>query len=105
MCPVYAAGKGIANLSRFLFHGFIRLWLRNSGLRPSDSLATTANFISWNNVIAADGLLMPSPVCIMLGSEKLKLIGPGGYRLNKRRTPAGREDEKQSAFLQQNQVL
>ena len=41
----------------------------------------------------------------MSGSENLKLIGPGGYRLNKRRTPAGREDEKQSAFLQQNQVL
>ncbi|MBO5637474.1 MAG: hypothetical protein J5906_08145, partial [Acidaminococcaceae bacterium] len=51
-----------------------------------NSLATTANFISWNNVIAADGLLMPSPVCIMSGSEKLKLISPGGYRLNKRRT-------------------
>jgi len=37
---------------------------------------------------------MPSPVCIMSGSEKLKLIGPGGYRLNKRRTPAGREEKK-----------
>ncbi|MDY6291478.1 MAG: hypothetical protein SPL86_08345, partial [Succiniclasticum sp.] len=48
-----------------------------------NSLATTANFISWNNVIAADGLLMPSPVCIMSGSENLKLIGPGGYRLMK----------------------
>ena len=68
-------GKASQTRQRFLFHGFIRLWLRNSGLRPSASLATTANFISWNNVIAADGLLMPSPVCIMLVAEKLKLIG------------------------------
>ena len=29
-------------------HGSV---LRNSGLRPSNSLATTANFISWNNTI------------------------------------------------------
>ena len=70
-------GKASQTRQRFLFHGFIRLWLRNSGLRPSNSLATTANFISWNNVIAADGLLMPSPVCIMSVAEKLKLIGPG----------------------------
>ena len=46
---------------RLLFHGLIRLWLRNSGLRPSNSLATTTNFISWNHAIASDGLLTPFP--------------------------------------------
>ena len=51
---------------RLLFHGFIRLWLRNSGLRPSNSLATTAHFISWNDAIVADGLLMPCPCGIIL---------------------------------------
>ena len=39
------------NRLRLLFHGFIHLWLRNSGLCPLDSLATAANFISWNNAI------------------------------------------------------
>jgi hypothetical protein len=54
---------------RLLFHGFIRLWLRNSGLCPSNSLATTANFISWNDAIAADGLLMSLPACIILNRK------------------------------------
>jgi hypothetical protein len=54
---------------RLLFHGFIRLWLRNSGLCPSNSLATTANFISWNDAIAADGLLMTLPACIILNRK------------------------------------
>jgi hypothetical protein len=39
-----AAGKASQNRSRLLFHGFIRLWLRNSGLRPSNSLATAGSF-------------------------------------------------------------
>ncbi|MBQ9283643.1 MAG: hypothetical protein IJ216_01170, partial [Acidaminococcaceae bacterium] len=59
---------------RLLFHGLIRLWLRNSGLRPSDSLATTANFISWNDAIASDGLLTPLPCCIILGTDKFQFI-------------------------------
>ena len=50
---------------RLLFHGFMRLWLRNSGLCPSDSLATTAHFISWNNAIAPYSLLMSFPHCIV----------------------------------------
>ena len=50
---------------RLLFHGFMRLWLRNSGLCPSDSLATTAHFISWNNAIASYSLLMSFPHCIV----------------------------------------
>jgi hypothetical protein len=54
---------------RLLFHGFIRLWLRNSGLCPSNSLATTANFISWNDAIAADGLLMSLSACIILNRK------------------------------------
>ena len=33
------------------------LRLRNSGLRPSDSLAAAAHFISWNYVIALNVLL------------------------------------------------
>ena len=49
------------NRQRLLFHGFMCLWLRNSGLRPSDSLAMTAHFISWNNAILSDVLLMPLP--------------------------------------------
>ena len=32
------------NRARLLFHGLIRLWLRNSWLRPSDSLATAGSF-------------------------------------------------------------
>ena len=64
---------GVAKTSqtrqRLLFHGFIRLWLWNSGLCPSNSLATTANFISWNDVIAADGLLMSLPACIILNRK------------------------------------
>jgi hypothetical protein len=39
-----AAGKTLQNRARLLFHGLIRLWLRNSGLRPSDSLATVGSF-------------------------------------------------------------
>ena len=39
------------------------LWLRNSGLRPSDSLAITAHFISRNDAILSDVLLMPLPGC------------------------------------------
>ena len=54
---------------RLLFHGLIRLWLRNSGLRPSDSLATTAHFISWNDAIASDGLLTPFHCRIILGTQ------------------------------------
>ena len=51
-------GKTSQTRQRFLFHGLIRLWLRNSRLRLSNSLATTANFISWNHAIVSDGLLM-----------------------------------------------
>jgi hypothetical protein len=40
-----------------LFHGLMRLWLRNSGLRPSNSLATAAHFISWNYTNALNVLL------------------------------------------------
>ena len=47
--------------SRLLFYGFIRLRLRNSGLRPSDNLAAAANFFSWNNAIVPDVLLHPFP--------------------------------------------
>ena len=54
---------------RLLFHGLIRLWLRNSGLCPSNSLATTANFISWNDTIASDGLLTPFPCRIILCTQ------------------------------------
>ena len=90
------SGKGIANPSPIaipwthspvasklglLFHGLIRLWLRNSGLRPSDSLATTANFISWNNAIASDGLLTPFPCRIILGTHKLQF-----YRTERKHT-------------------
>jgi hypothetical protein len=59
---------------RLLFHGFIRLRLRNSGLCPSNSLATTANFISWNDAIAADGLLMSLPACIILNRKIAVLL-------------------------------
>ena len=54
------------NRLRLLFHGFIHLWLRNSGLCPSDSLATAANFISWNNAIVSDVLLISFPYCLFL---------------------------------------
>ena len=51
--------KAAQNRGRLLFHGFIRLWLRNSRLRLSNSLATTTNFISWNYATVPDVLLMP----------------------------------------------
>ena len=38
---------------RLLFHGFMCLWLRNLGLRPSNNLAITAHFISWNDAIVS----------------------------------------------------
>ena len=38
------------------------LWLRNSGLRPSDSLAITAHFISWNDAIVSYVSLLPGPL-------------------------------------------
>ncbi len=65
------ATKAVASQTRhrLLFHGLIRLWLRNSGLRPSDSLATTAHFISWNDAIASDGLLTPFHCRIILGTQ------------------------------------
>ena len=44
-----------------LFHGLIRLWLRNSELRSSNSLATTANFISWNDAIVSYSLFLSFP--------------------------------------------
>jgi hypothetical protein len=37
------------------------LRLRNLGLRPSDSLAATAHFISWNDATVHDVLFMSSP--------------------------------------------
>lgn len=46
------------NRQGLLFHGFMCLWLRNSGLRPSDSLAMTEHFISWNDTILSDVLLI-----------------------------------------------
>ena len=53
--------KNSQNRTRLLFHGLMCLWLRNSGLRPSDSLATTAHFISWNYAIVPDVLLISFP--------------------------------------------
>ncbi len=72
MCPsdaafifsffVYAArAKTVQPRHRLRFHGLMRLRHRNSGLCPSDSLAATAPFVSWNGAIASDGLPMPSP--------------------------------------------
>ena len=58
-------GKTSQNRIRLLFHGFILLWLRNSRLRLSDSLATTAYFISWNNTIVSDVLLMHFPISLI----------------------------------------
>ena len=52
------------NRQGLLFHGFMCLWLRNSGLRPSDSLAMTAHFISWNDTILSDVLLIPFPAAL-----------------------------------------
>jgi len=57
--PENLKSKGPQNRERLLFHGLIRLWLRNSRLRLSDSLATTANFISRNYAIVPDVLLRP----------------------------------------------
>ena len=51
------------NRQGFLFRGFMCLWLRNSGLRPSNNLAITAHFISRNDAILSDVLLMPLPGC------------------------------------------
>ena len=51
------------NRQGFLFRGFMCLWLRNSGLRPSNSLAITAHFISRNDAILSDVLLMSLPGC------------------------------------------
>ena len=48
-----------------LFRGFMRLRLRNSGLRPSNSLAATVHFISRNHATVSDGLLMSSPYRII----------------------------------------
>ena len=44
-------GKKSQTRNQLLFHGLIRLWLRNSGLRPSDSLATDGSFrlMEWRN--------------------------------------------------------
>ena len=69
---------------RLLFHGFIRLWLWNSGLCPSNSLATTANFISWNDAIAADGLLMSLPACIILNRKIAVLLSNDSYDIIKK---------------------
>ena len=38
------AGKTAQKRSRLLFYGLIRLRLRNSGLRPSDSLDAAGSF-------------------------------------------------------------
>ena len=40
----YKKRKTGQNRSRLLFYRLIRLWLRNSGLRPSNSLATAGEF-------------------------------------------------------------
>ncbi|MEE3455390.1 MAG: hypothetical protein VZQ29_07215, partial [Succiniclasticum sp.] len=53
------ACKVSQNRSCLLFHGLMRLWLRNSGLRPSNSLATAAHFVSWNVANTPDVLLKP----------------------------------------------
>ena len=53
--------KASQTRQRLLFHGLMSLWLRNSGLRPSNSLATTAHFISWNDTIVSYSLLLPFP--------------------------------------------
>ena len=47
----------------------MRLWLRNSGLRPSDSLATTAHFFSWNYINAPDVLLIPCTLILFLNTS------------------------------------
>ena len=44
----------------------MRLWLRNSELRSSDSLATTAHFISWNYTNTHNGLFNP---CTLIVNE------------------------------------
>ena len=72
MSKLCCQAKASQTRHRLLFHGFIRLWLRNSGLCPSNSLATTANFISWNDAIASDGLLTPLPCRIILCTRKLQ---------------------------------
>ena len=69
---------------QLLFHGFIRLWLWNSGLCPSNSLDTTANFISWNDAIAADGLLMSLPACIILTRKIPVLLSKDEYDIIKK---------------------
>ena len=55
----YNRGKVSQYCACLLFHGFMRLRLRNSGLRPSDSLAAAAHFISWNDTNAHNVLLNP----------------------------------------------
>ena len=94
-------GKASQTRQRFLFHGFIRLWLRNSGLRPSNSLATTANFISWNNVIAADGLLMSSSVCIMPRQQSETILSQADAAWISVALPEGREGKKQTPHFNQ----
>ena len=76
--------KTSQTLQRLLFHGFIRLWLRNSGLCPSNSLATTANFISWNDAIAADGFLMSLYACVILNRKISVLLIEDEYDIIKK---------------------
>ena len=57
------ACKVSQNRSCLLFHGLMRLWLRNSGLRSSNSLATAAHFVSWNVANTPDVLLKPLHAC------------------------------------------
>ena len=92
---------------RLLFHGLIRLWLRNSGLRPSNSLATTANFISWNDAIASDGLLTPFPCCINLVTDKSQFIHTLStrYPQNPVYKPQDIDSKKENFYYRQQYIV
>ncbi|WP_093914289.1 hypothetical protein [Succiniclasticum ruminis] len=73
--------KGPQNRERLLFHGLIRLWLRNSRLRLSDSLATTANFISRNYAIGPDVLLLPLLFNLFPSKKPSAILQADGFYL------------------------
>ena len=83
----HSACQNASAATYLLFYPVIRygengVW--NSGLCPSNSLATTANFISWNDAIAADGLLMSLPACIILNRKIAVLLSNDSYDIIKK---------------------
>ena len=75
---VHAAGKDFANPAAIAIP-----WIY-SPVALELGLATTANFISWNDAIAADGLLMSLPACIILNRKIAVLLSNDSYDIIKK---------------------